>query len=126
MRRSALLVLLLLAACSEPRKEASIGETMPTVLFPPNGSLLSKQGGEDALLLRFRSSLDPDRVASYYRDVLSRPPWRLVSDTRDRDGVINLYAEQDGPPLWVTIRKATGAPGTLVDLAGAKVKKPAS
>jgi hypothetical protein len=36
---------------------------------------------------------------------------------------VALYAEQDGPPLWVTIRKADGAEGTLVDLAGAKTKR---
>ncbi|HXH28765.1 MAG TPA: hypothetical protein VNL37_06950 [Candidatus Polarisedimenticolia bacterium] len=122
MRRSALLVLLVLAACSEPRKEASVAETIPNILIPPNGSLMSKEGGEDALKLKFHSPLAPDQVATYYRNLLARPPWRLVSDTKDRDGTINLYAEQKGPPLWVTIRKAAGGPGTLVDLAGARAK----
>jgi hypothetical protein len=36
---------------------------------------------------------------------------------------VALYAEQkDGPPLWVTIRKAEGAPGSFVDLTGAKAR----
>jgi hypothetical protein len=35
---------------------------------------------------------------------------------------VALYAEQDGPSLWVTIRKASGASGTFVDIAGAKTK----
>jgi hypothetical protein len=84
--------------------------------------VVSREGGEDAIKVRFRSSLQPDQIAAYYREVLSKAPWRLVSDAREQDGGIALYAEQDGPPLWVTIRKAEGASGTFVDLAGAKTK----
>lgn len=116
-------MLLVLAGCSEPRKEPKLSETLPNLPAPPNSDVISREGGEDALKIRFRSSLQPDQVAAYYREVLSNTPWRLVSDTREQDGGIALYAEQDGPPIWVTIRKADGAEGTYVDLAGAKVAR---
>ncbi|HWA56758.1 MAG TPA: hypothetical protein VG692_05855 [Gemmatimonadales bacterium] len=124
--RTALLLsaLLLVVACSEPRKLPEIGETIPNLPVPPSAQLLSREGGEDALKLQFRSTLQPDEVAAYYRDVLSKAPWSLVNDARQPDGSIAMYAEQDGPPLWVTVRKADGAAGSIVDLAGAKVKKP--
>ena len=124
MRKSLLVAaMLLLAACSEPRKEPQLGEALPFIPVPPSSQVVSREGGEDAIKIRFRSTEDPDKIAAYYRDLLSKPPWRLVSDTREQDGGVALYAEQDGPPLWVTIRKADGAEGTLVDLAGAKTKR---
>lgn len=123
MRKSLLLVsILVLAACAEPKKGPTLGETIPNLPAPPNSDVIAREGGEDAIKIRFRSSLDPDQIAGYYRTILSKAPWRLVSDTREQDGGVALYAEQDGPPLWVTIRKADGASGTYVDLAGAKVK----
>ena len=117
-----LLALAAALACSEPQKTAKLSETIPNLPAPPNADVVSREGGTDALKVRFRSSLDPDQVAAYYREVLSRAPWRLVSDTKEQDGGVALYAEQDGPPLWVTIKKADGASGTFVDLAGAKTK----
>ncbi len=117
-------LLLLVAACSEPRKFPQVGETIPNLPIPPSSQLLSREGGDDALKLRFRSADPPENVAIYYRNVLSKAPWNLVSDNTQPDGTITLYAEQEGPPLWVSIRKADGATGSYVDLAGAKVKKP--
>jgi hypothetical protein len=123
MRKSLLLLTILaLAACSETKKEAKLGETIPNLPVPPSADVVSREGGEDAVKIRFRSTLDPEAVANYYRTVLSKQPWRLISDTKEQDGGVALYAESDGPPLWVTIRKADGASGTFVDLAGAKVK----
>lgn len=123
MKKSLLfLSLLALAACREPQKTPQIGETLPNIPVPPSADLISREGGEDAIKLRFRSTLDPEEVATYYRNLLSKEPWRLISDTKEQDGGVALYAEQDGPPMWVTIRKASGTSGTFVDIAGAKTK----
>jgi hypothetical protein len=123
MRLPVLLVLSLLGAtaCRKPVKRADISETIPLLLVPPGGEVVSRTGSEDALQIRFHTRFGPDKVADFYRGVLSRPPWNLVSDQRTADSAIALYAERDGPPLWVTIRPA-GASGALVDLAGAKTK----
>ncbi|MEO8635335.1 MAG: hypothetical protein ABI587_08660 [Gemmatimonadales bacterium] len=115
-----LLLTLALVSCTEPKQEASISETIPNLPLPPDAELLSREGGEDALKLHFRSATPPEVVVSYYRGVLSRPPWTLVSDVKTGDGGIAMYAEQAGPSLWVTVRKADGASGSLVDIAGAK------
>lgn len=126
MRRILLLTIALgMTACGrEPKPGVSVADALPTLLLPPQSTLVSREGGEEALKVRFRSSLDPDKVAAYYRETLSRAPWNLVSDTPDADGAIALYAERaDGPPLWVRIRKADGAAGSFVDLAGAKTRK---
>ena len=39
------------------------------------------------------------------------------------DGSVALYAEQDGPPLWVRIWPTSDSAGTMVELAGAMVGK---
>lgn len=124
MRRLIIVVLGLgLMACAEPaRKQADVGETLPNLPIPPNGEIISREGGEDALKFRFRSDLAPEPMLAYYRGVLGKPPWRLVSDAPSPDGAVTLYAEQDGPSIWVTIRKADGAAGSFVDIAGAKAK----
>lgn len=110
-------------ACADPpRKQADVGETLPNLPLPPNAEVISREGGEDALKFRFKSDMDPDRLANYYRGVLSKAPWRLVSDSPAADGSLTLYAEQNGPSIWVTIRKADGAAGSFVDIAGAKAK----
>lgn len=114
-------LLVLAVGCSEPRKMANIGETIPNLPLPPSAAVLSREGSEDALKIQFHSSDSPEDVANYYRNTLSQAPWTLVSDTKQADGTVALYAEQNGPPLWVTIRKADGASGSIVDLAGAKV-----
>ena len=115
-----LLLTIALAGCTEPKKQATVAEAIPNLPLPPGAELLSTEGGEEALKLHFRSTVGPEGVADYYRGVLSRPPWSLVSDQKTEDGSIAMYAEQNGPSIWVTVRKADGATGSFVDIAGAK------
>jgi hypothetical protein len=124
MRPTLLLAIVLsLSGCGDSQPKVKISETMPAIILPPQSTLLSKDFGDEALKMRFRSELDPGAVADYYRGILSAAPWRLVSDTRDATGGVALYAERPGaPPLWVMISKASGATGSFVDLAGAKVR----
>ncbi len=95
----------------------------PNLPFPPDAKFISRAGSADALQITFRSSRDTAQVAGYYRSMLSNGSWRLISDTRERNGTVVLYAEQKGPPLWVRIRKAPDGPGTLVELTGAVMRK---
>ena len=117
------LMLVLAAACGEPPSRLpKLSETIPNLPVPPGGQVLRTEGGTDALSIRYRTPMAPEAAANYYRKFLGRDPWRLVSDTRGPDGEVSLYAERDGPPLWVVIRKADGAEGSFVDLAGAKTR----
>jgi hypothetical protein len=57
-------------------------------------------------------------VADYYRDVLARPPYRLINESTN-DGLVSFYVEQDGPSMWVAVQGLT-AGGALVTVAGAR------
>ncbi len=120
--RPLLLALVVLVACSEaPRKQATVSETIPDILVPPRATVLGREGGEDALKLRFRSEVAPAEVAEFYRVALAKPPWRIVGNSRMADGSIALYAEHaGGKPLWVNIQPIPGEPGSFVDLLGAR------
>ena len=111
----------LLACGSEPRtpKPPPFNQAFSNLPLPPNPEFVSRSGGADELQITLRTPLDQERVTEYYRTALTRGNWRLVSDIRNPDGSTALYAEQDGPPLWVRISKLTDRPGTMVQLTGA-------
>jgi hypothetical protein len=118
--------MLFLAACgSEPRapKPPGLGAAFSNLPLPPQAELVSQAGSADALQLTLRTPAETERVVAYYRSILGGAHWRLVSDVKNPDGSVMLYAEQDGPPLWVRIWKEGGRPGTMVQLSGAVVAK---
>jgi len=113
-----------LAACGDRApKTASLHEAMPFVPLPPQATFVQRSGGPDALQITVRSPATADRVAAYYRDVLHRNGWHLVSDAKDKDGAVVLFAERKGPPLWVRVEQAQDGNGTLVQLSGAVVSR---
>lgn len=113
--------LLVVTACdSKPPAEAEtppLNEALPTIPLPPDATFISRQGSTDALQLSFRSTMSAEGVARFYRDMLSRPGFRLISDTEDSTGAIAIFAEGEKRPLWVRIKPAGS--GSLVDLTGA-------
>lgn len=123
-----LAAVVLLACQSESRtpKPPPFGKAFSYLPLPPNPEVVSRSGSADALQITLRTPRDLAEVTEYYRDVLTRGNWRLVSDIKSADGSTALYAEHDGPPLWVRIWKATDQPGTLVQLTGAVVGEDSS
>ena len=120
---SAAALLTLLACQSEPRAPTppAFAEAFSNLPLPPRPELVSRSGSADALQLTLHTPVEPDRVADYYRQALTQGKWRLVSDTKSADGSTALYAEHDGPPLWVRIWSTKDRPGTMVQLTGAVV-----
>jgi hypothetical protein len=118
------ITLVMLACRSEPRSSQptppDAARAFPNLPLPPNPELVSRAGGSEALQLTVFSPADFDQVTEFYRSVLSGQDWRLVSDKKNSDGSVVLYAEQNGPPLWVRIWKL-GDRGTMVELTGAVV-----
>ena len=113
-----------LAGCRDkPATPPSLAEVMPNLPLPPAAEVIGRSGGPDALQITFRSQMNPQGLANYYRTTLSRNEWNLVSDTRGRDGVVTLYAERSGPPLWVTIRADSASEGSILTLSGAVIGK---
>lgn len=117
------LAVLLLAGCKDKKTPPpSVADAMPNLPLPPAATVVARSGGEDALQITFRSSYPPDSLAVYYRHVLTTGIWNLVNDDRATDGTVSLYAERDGPPLWVTIKKDPDSNGSLLTLGGAVMK----
>ena len=116
----------LLACRSESRDSQAappaFAKAFSNLPLPREPELVSRAGSADALQLTVHSPAGVDEVTEYYRTILSNTPWRLVSDTKNADGSIVLYAEHDGPPLWVRIWKL-GDRGTMVELTGAVIQK---
>jgi hypothetical protein len=121
----ALVCWVLLACGSEPRgpKPPSVEAAFSHLPLPPQPELVSQAGSADALQLTLHSPANFTEVTEYYRNLLSTGNWRLVSDTRNADGSVALYAEQDGPPMWVRIWKSVDRAGTMVQLTGAVIGK---
>lgn len=121
MRHSLLVLAVLLAACSDPKPpEAKFADALPLIPAPPNATILNRESGVDAIKVRFSTTIAVQNVALYYRDLLSKAPYNLVSDTKMADSSIAMYAEHPGhPSLWVTI-SSNGGGGAFVDIAGAK------
>jgi hypothetical protein len=127
------LAALTLIACTDekPIKLPEFARVFPNLPLPPNPTLVSRSGSEDALQLTLMSQAKAADVEAYYRSVFSRSGWRLVNDQRGRDGGVALLAELKGQPLWVRIQSTDDSVATMVELAGAmlnrtKTSKPAS
>jgi hypothetical protein len=95
----------------------------PNLPLPPEAKFVSRSGSADALQLTLFSPTKTEVVTQYYRDRLSGGKWRLVGDVKRPDGSVALYAEQDGPPLWVRIWPTSDRAGTMVELVGALLEK---
>lgn len=121
---------LLLAGCkSEKAQEAAppppaLSQVLPNLPFPPDAQPLTTVSGADATQITLLSPHPPDSVAAYYRKLLGDPPFRLVNETTT-GGVVSFFANQDGPPIWVTVQP-DGKVGAKVVIAGAVQDKPKS
>ncbi len=117
------LVCILLPACgsdaSPPVKLPDTFAVFPNLPLPPGAKFVSRAGSSDALQITMFSPAEATKVVEYYRDVLSKGRWRLVSDQKKPDGKVMLYAEQDGPPIWISVWPTSDSAGTMVQLAGA-------
>jgi hypothetical protein len=128
IRALTLVVVLGLLACggSEPRqppKPPEFTEAFSNLPLPPDAEFVSRTGGAGALQIVLRTPESDSAMANYYRTLLSEGNWRLVSDIKSRDGATVMYAEQDGPPLWVRIWPASNGSGTMIQLTGAALGK---
>ena len=117
-----------IAGCHKaPPKQVSLNAAFHLIPLPPNAQALVQEGGTEAMQFVFVTPVSPDSVLAYYRKVLSADPFHLVNEQALGKSTA-LYAEEDGPPIWVTI-SPNGSEGSQIIIAGAKdsgppVKKP--
>lgn len=114
---------LILAGCSDKpaddpaEKPISAIEAFPNVPFPPNGMPVSSQGNADALELKVQSPEADSSVADFYRQLLAKPPYRLINESV-AGGVTTFYVESgENRPLWIHVQ-ADSLGGTMVRLVG--------
>ena len=109
---------LLLAGChKDAAKPISLGDVLPNFPLPPQAQALTREGGSDAMQFLFVSALPPDSVVSYYVGVLSTGAFHLINEQKSGKTTA-LYAEQDGPSIWVTVAP-NGSDGSQITIAGA-------
>ncbi|HEY4099413.1 MAG TPA: hypothetical protein VGM20_00895 [Gemmatimonadales bacterium] len=107
------------AACHKgPPKAPPLSSVLPYVPLPPQAQPLASQSGADATQIVAVSPIGPDSVAAYYRDVLSKDPFRLINERTVQHTTV-FYAEQNGPSIWITVQP-NGTDGSQVTIAGAK------
>lgn len=117
----------LLVACGSEAREPNLpanAKVFPNLPLPPSSQFISRAGSEDALQIRLFSTNRPDDITAYYRNLLSRGNWRLMSDVKKSDGSVMFYAEQDGPPIWVRVWPTSDGVGTMVELSGVVLAGP--
>jgi hypothetical protein len=113
-----------LVACGDKApKMAQLNQALPNIPLPPEAKFVGRSGGPDALQVTVRSPVAPDAVANYYRAVFKTGNWKLVNEAKDADGATVLFAQQNGPPLWVRILPADEGSGSIVELSGAVLSK---
>jgi hypothetical protein len=113
-----------LAACADKApKSPKLSDALPNIPLPPQASFVGRSGGADALQVTVHSPAAPDAVANYYRAVFKTGNWKLVNDAKDAEGATVLFAQQNGPPLWVRIHPAADGGGSTVELSGAVLSK---
>lgn len=122
---------LFLAGCSDQSSEEPLEEPItaieafPNVPFPPNGTPVGQQGTGDALEMHLKSPAPDSTVAAYYRELLARPPYRLINESA-AGGVTTFYVESgENRPLWVHVQ-ADSLGGTDVRLVGTAAPAPDS
>jgi hypothetical protein len=118
----ALVLCAALAACGDKGpKTIAVHEALPDLPLPPGGTFVNRSGSPEALQVTLRTTMSVDYVTAYYREVFKKGGWRLVNDARDPEGATVLFAERNGPPMWVRIWDGKNGQGTMVELSGAKV-----
>ena len=109
-----------LVACGEKApKSATMNQALPRLPLPPGAIFVGRSGGPDALQITLSTPTQPGAVADYYRGVFKSGNWKLVNDAKDAEGATVLFAQQNGPPLWVRIRPDRESTGSVVELSGA-------
>jgi hypothetical protein len=120
---ASLITLVLLASCERAGEGASdralAAEALKAVLVYPGSAAVSAAAGQDAAQATFTTPHAVQVVAAWYRETLKLNGWRVKGDQLMPDGSLAIYAERGGRPLWITLQRNGGGPGTTYTLVGA-------
>lgn len=123
-RRHLVLALVLAAsACERPgqAERELAARVLKDVLAFPQSRVVSVAGGQDAAEVTLTTAAGVADVATWYRQVLHLNGWELRHDAVGKDSVVIVHAVKGDQPLWITLRRSVGGPGTTFTLIGAEV-----
>ncbi len=117
-----------LSACTgdDAAPESAPARTPPVLTGVPvieGSQVVDTVGTSEAARMTLDIPMPPESVAAFYRRRLTADGWRLQGDVPDAGGV-DLYAERNGPPLWVHIRPGRIPGTTQYALIGALASAP--
>jgi hypothetical protein len=103
-----------LAGCIAKEGERSAGGSPPQVFkgvpFPREAHVVDTTTTADAVRAVLSVDAPSSLVLAFYRRELPKAGFRIVGDVGD-SAEADLYAQRDGPPLWVQVRRGP-RPGT--------------
>lgn len=112
---------LALAACVGKEGSEKAAPTPPVfagVPLPALARVVDTVGTPEAARAVLLVGMTVDSVAAYYRRELPRAGFRVVGDVADGPRV-DLYAQRNGPPLWVQIQPSRDSGITQFAIIGA-------
>ncbi|HZH40070.1 MAG TPA: hypothetical protein VFD85_03625 [Gemmatimonadales bacterium] len=124
MRRSGFLLLsaaCLVAACERvaPVSRHTIAQSLKGVLVYPRSTVVDLSSGDSAGQMTLASPDAPDAIAKWFRVNLVQNRWTLENDARQPDGTILIFAKRGAQPLWISIQRSSGGPGSNFTVTGA-------
>jgi len=124
MRRPVFPLLLaagLVAGCDRtaPVSRHTIAQSLRGVLVYPRSSVVDLSSGDSAGQMTLASPDAPDTIATWFRINLAQNRWTLESDARQPDGTILIFAKRGEQPLWISIQRSSGGPGSNFTVTGA-------
>ena len=113
--------LVTIAACvakDETGKPVRTPAVLAGVPIPDVAQVVDTSGTADAARVVLAIAWPPDSVAAFYRRELPKTGFRIVGDQGDSVR-IDLYAQRDGPPLWIQVLHGRRPGTTEYTLIGA-------
>lgn len=116
-----LLAMLAVAGCNRaaPVSRRTVTESLKGLLVYPRSQVVNMSSGDSAGQIMLTSPDGPDLVAGWFRQYLTLNHWSLENDAVQGDGSIAIYATRAGQPLWISIQRTTGGPGSSYTMTGA-------
>ena len=127
MRHSAVILMLALAgapACNRPQSpdtRAMVQKSLHDVLVYPRSTVVDAASGTDAAQVTLTTLDSVGKVARWFREELTLNGWVLENDVTSGDGSIAITASKGSRPLWITLRRNVGGPGSTYTVIGAVV-----
>ncbi|MGH8623682.1 MAG: hypothetical protein ACRET3_16265, partial [Burkholderiales bacterium] len=111
-----IIVLALLAACERPgdraRARVAASRALSGTLAYPRSTAVNVAAGEEAAQLTMTSPDSVAMIVAWFRRALPLNGWVIQREAGGAGGSVTLYAQKGERPLWITLQRNVGAPGT--------------